>query len=64
MTVEYVPFIDIPDAPQLARLRELWSLLKAKSWHTEYDQRLRLFEGNVLLREFYDELAKFPELKI
>lgn len=64
MTVEYVPLIDIPDAPQLARLRELWSLLKAKSWHTEGDPRLRLFEGNVLLREFYDELAKFPELKI
>lgn len=64
MTVEYVPFIDIPDVPQLARLRELWSLLKAKSWHTAYEQRLRLSEGNVLLREFYDELAKFPELKI
>ena len=64
MTVEYVPLIDIPDAPQLARLRELWSLLKAKSCHTAYEQRLRLFEGNVLLREFYDELAKFPELKI
>ena len=64
MTVEHVPLIDIPDAPQLARLRELWSLLKAKSWHTEGDSRLRLFEGNVLLREFYDELDKFPELKV
>ena len=64
MTVEYVPLIDIPDLPQLARLRELWSLLKVKSWHTEGDSRLRLFEGDVLLREFYDELDKFPELKI
>lgn len=64
MTVEYLPILDIPDVPQLARLRELWSLLKAKSWRTEGDSRLRLFEGNVLLREFYEELDKFPELKI
>lgn len=64
MTVEYLPILDIPDTPQLARLRELWAFLKARSWRTEGDSRLRLFEGNVLLREFYEELDKFPELKI